>query len=87
MELVQGCQNAAALTEVRRLLRQLTIVPIDAAVSQTALQLMDSYFLSHGLSIPDAFIAATALENGLILYTRNVRDLQTIPSLVVARPY
>ena len=48
---------------------------------------MDSFFLSHGLVIPDALIAATALEHGLALYTRNVRDFQMIPSLTLVRPY
>jgi predicted nucleic acid-binding protein len=38
------------------------------------------------LLIADALIAATALELGLTLYTRNVRDFQMIPGLVV-RPY
>ncbi|MGH2585182.1 MAG: type II toxin-antitoxin system VapC family toxin [Dehalococcoidia bacterium] len=87
MELVQGCRDRAALARVRQLLQSVTIVPVDAATSQTALQLMDTYFLSHGLLIADALIAATALEHGLTLYTRNVRDFQMIPSLIVKRPY
>ena len=87
MELVQGCRDAPALAQVRRLLRQATVVPIDDATSARALGLMDSYFLSHGLVIPDALIAATALEHGLTLYTRNVRDFQMIPSLILVRPY
>jgi predicted nucleic acid-binding protein len=48
---------------------------------------MDSFFLSHGLLIADALIAATALELGLTLYTPNVRDFQLIPALKVVRPY
>lgn len=87
MELIQGCRNTAALARVRRFLRQAVVVPIDAAISQTAIQLMDRFFLSHGLVIPDALIAATALEHGLTLYTRNVRDFQMIPSLSVVRPF
>ena len=75
------------VTNLRRLLRQATVVPIDDATSARALGLMDSFFLSHGLVIPDALIAATALEHGLTLYTRNVRDFQVIPSLTLVRPY
>ena len=48
---------------------------------------MDSYFLSHGLLIPDALIAATALEQGLALYTKNLRHFQVIASLTLIRPY
>ena len=32
-------------------------------------------------------IAATALEHGLTLDTKNVRHFQMIPALTVARPY
>jgi hypothetical protein len=87
MELVQGCRNAVALARVRQLLQTVTVLPLDTGISQTALQLMDTFFLSHGLQIPDALIAATALEHGLTLYTRNVRDFQMIPSLSIVRPY
>jgi predicted nucleic acid-binding protein len=87
MELVQGCRNTAALTRVRQLLRRVTMLPIDAVVSQSALQLMDSFFLSHGLLIADALIAATAQEHRLTLYTRNLRDFDMIPGLTLVRPY
>ena len=86
MELVQGCRNRAALVQLRQLLRRIRIVPVEGGISGTAFGLMDTYFLSHGLVIPDALIAATALEHGLTLYTGNVRDFQIIPALVVVRP-
>ena len=35
----------------------------------------------------DALIAATALENGLTLMTKNTRHFQMIPKLEVVRPY
>jgi toxin FitB len=35
---------------------------------------------------PDALIAATALEYSLELHTRNVRDFQPVPGLVVRSP-
>jgi predicted nucleic acid-binding protein len=43
---------------------------MSAAASQIAYQLMESFFLSHGLLIPNALIAVTALEHGLILHTK-----------------
>jgi len=39
-----------------------------------------------GIRLPDALIAATALERGLILTTRNVRDFETVPGLRVRSP-
>ena len=87
MALVQGCRDGAALAKVRRLLQHLTVVPIDTTVSDTAVPLMNTFYLSHGLLIADALIAATALEHSFTLYTRNVRDFQMIPGLIVQQPY
>ena len=37
---------------------------------------MQSFYLSHGLLIPDALIAATALEYDWTLYTKNIRHFR-----------
>ena len=87
MELVAGCRDAAELREIQRFLRQVTSLPVSASISQAAFQLMESYSLSHGLQIPAALIAATALDNGLALYAKNVRHFQMIPGLSVLRTY
>jgi predicted nucleic acid-binding protein len=87
MELVAGCRNAVELAQLQQFLQRVIILPISAAVSQRAYQLMESFSLSHGLLIPDALIAATALEHGLTLYTKNVRHFKMIPELTVVRPY
>jgi predicted nucleic acid-binding protein len=57
------------------------------AASQSASQVVDILYLSHGLAIPDALIAAIALDHHLPLSTKNVRHFQAIPGLVVIRPY
>ena len=87
MELIQGCRNRMALTEVQRYLRRLTVLPVSLVASQTTYELMEAYFLSHGLRLEDALIAAAALEHGRTLDTKNVRHFQMIPSLHVRRPY
>lgn len=38
------------------------------------------------LEIPDALIAATAMEHGLVLLTRNMRDFGRVPDLRVRHP-
>jgi predicted nucleic acid-binding protein len=48
---------------------------------------MEAFSLSHGLQIPDALIAATALEHGLPLNTKNVRHFQMTPGLIIHRQY
>jgi len=47
---------------------------------------MEGYSLSHNLSIPDALIAATAMEHMLELYTLNTKDFQFIPGLMLYHP-
>ena len=39
-----------------------------------------------GIRLPDALIAATALEHGLIMKTRNRRDFDRVPGLRVRSP-
>ena len=87
MELVAGCRHKTELTNVQNFLGKLVLLPVDGSISQTAYTLMESYFLSHGLVIPDALIAATALEHRLTLYTKNTRHFQMISSLLIVRPY
>ena len=87
MELIAGCRNATELAKLQQLLQPTIVLPVDVQASQTARQLMESFFLSHGLAIADSLIAATALTQGLPLYTRNVRHFQMIPMLTVVCPY
>ncbi len=63
------------------------VTPMMPETAEHALALMRTYTLSHGLTIPDALIAAAALEHGFTLYTRNVRHFQVIPDLHVVQPY
>jgi predicted nucleic acid-binding protein len=48
---------------------------------------MLAYSRSHGLTIPDALIAATAITQELELATDNDRHFKMIPELSVERPY
>lgn len=87
MELIAGCRDSAHLRAVREFLARLNVLPLTPVSSQQALGLMEQFFLSHGLLLADAMIAATAIEHGVPLYTKNVRHFLAIPDLVVVRPY
>jgi predicted nucleic acid-binding protein len=67
---------------VRTLLTSLREISIDRAVAERAGR------LRRGLTIrtPDALIAATAIEHGLELVTRNRRDFKDIPGLQLRDP-
>lgn len=87
MELIRGCRNARELRQVQTLLSEMTILPVSTAASETAYRLVEALYLSHGLAVPDALIAATAIEHALAVYTRNTRHFEPISGLRVIRPY
>jgi predicted nucleic acid-binding protein len=48
---------------------------------------MLQFNMSDGLVIPDAFIAATAMEENLQLVTSNIRHFEMIPGITLRKPY
>lgn len=87
MELIAGCRNAGQLAGVRQFLTQCEVLPLNEAISERARKAMESYVLSHGILLPDALIAATALEAGIPIFTRNTRHFTMISDLEVTQPY
>lgn len=81
MELSVGCRNKQELQFTNRFLSKFRILPLTPAISDQASELIQTYFLSHGLLIPDALIAATALENKIPLLSKNQRDYRFIYNL------
>ncbi|MGI8461176.1 MAG: type II toxin-antitoxin system VapC family toxin [Solirubrobacterales bacterium] len=66
--------------QVSRLLSPMEQIPVDLAIAERAGRLRRS----TGIATPDALIAATALEQGLTLMTRNVRHFGRVPELSLA---
>ena len=85
-ELYFGAFNKAELKKIKQHLSLLTPIPLDVSISTIFLQLMETYSLSHKLSLPDALIAATALERDLELYTLNAKDFRFIANLKLYQP-
>lgn len=85
MELAQGCRDKQELARVKKGLAvgQAEILPLSAAISDRAMQLVDAYALSHGLQLGDALIAATALEHGVTVLTSNAKHFSAVDGLPV----
>jgi len=81
MELLIGCQNKAELHKLERFLRRFHIVRLNERISDTTVELLNRYRLSHGLLIADALIAATALSMEISFMTKNQRDYRFITDL------
>ncbi len=80
-ELVQGARDKNELKSVRQLCGSLHEVSIDKKVSKRGIALLFDLHLSCGLMFLDALIAATALENNLLLITGNIKHFNKIDSL------
>jgi predicted nucleic acid-binding protein len=87
LELLQGMRNKEELTAVQKMfaLRQANVLPLTAAITQRATELMTTLTLSHGLQAGDALIAATALEHQLPLLTGNAKHFAPIAGLQVEK--
>ncbi|MCE9638205.1 MAG: type II toxin-antitoxin system VapC family toxin [Planctomycetes bacterium] len=67
---------------VRVLLAPFAELPMDRAVAERAGRIRRA----TGVRTPDAIVAATALEHGLEVWTRNVRDFVRVGELRVRSP-
>lgn len=81
MELIVGCRDKAGLRTVESFLTTFEVIPFQDLITQQAIELLRKYNLSHGLLIPDALIAATALTVNVPLVSRNQRDFRFIENL------
>ncbi len=81
IELIIGSRDKTHLNEVRKFLSQFEIIHIDDEISRLAPALIEKYYLSHRLKLPDALIAATALVTDIELATINRKDFRYIDGL------
>lgn len=85
MELMVGARNKSELRVIERFLARFTTVKLNPIISDLAVDLIRQYRLSHGLLMPDALIAATALSLNEPLATKNQRDYRFIVELTLYR--
>jgi predicted nucleic acid-binding protein len=86
MELIVGCRNKEDVQKAQKLLADFQLLPLTPEISEKAFQLIISFSKSHGLLIPDALIAATALIEKIELITDNIKDFKMIPDLKYSKP-
>jgi predicted nucleic acid-binding protein len=81
MELFVGCRNKTELGNTKRFLQRFQVLKLSDPISDKAIGLLLQYRLSHGLAIPDALIAATAITSNQPFISKNQRDYRFISGL------
>jgi predicted nucleic acid-binding protein len=81
MELYSGCRSKRDIKKVEELIADLHIRFISESISERAFGLMKAFRSSHGVEINDMLIAATALESGDKMISKNQRHYKFLPGL------
>jgi len=87
MELLQNAKNRQQQAVIKGYLKEMdfTILPISENIGHRASIYVEEYSLGYGISADDAIIAATAIENNLILVSGNQKHYKPIRELSFKR--
>jgi predicted nucleic acid-binding protein len=86
IEILVGARNMREATILDLMVSAYSAIPPNEDMTRRAYFLAKTYGQSHGLRTMDALIAATALEEGLTLVTRNYKHFVMIEGLQVQKP-
>ena len=81
MELIAGSKNLKQFASFNKILKVYSVLHINESISRIAFHLYKNYMLLHKPGLPDSFIAASALENNLLLYTANRKHFDFIEGI------
>ncbi len=74
------------LSAIKAFFGRLKLIDLDTDISKEFNGLILSYTFSHRTGIPDTPIAATAISQGLTLFTENRKDFDFIPGIKFYKP-
>jgi predicted nucleic acid-binding protein len=86
LEILAGARTQRETTDLDLVLSGYRAIPPNEDIARRAYYLVKTYTRSHGLDTIDALIAATALEQGLALATKNRKHFQMIRDLKLDIP-
>ena len=85
MELIVGARDRHDQNVIEKFISLFQLVELSESVGQEAYAQAKRYSKSHGLSVADALIAATATTNDLTLVSRNEKHFRPIRGLKFLR--
>ena len=81
MELIIGARNKRDQKVIEKFISLFSIKELSDSIGQEAHQRLNQYAKSHGLTLADALIAATAIVNDLDLVSKNEKHFRPIKEL------
>jgi predicted nucleic acid-binding protein len=87
MEFLIGSRNKIDLVRAQKVLSRCEVVTPNASDTQLAIQLVESFALTTGMSLPDYVIAAQAINAAETLFSFNLKHFSVLPNLDVQVPY
>ena len=86
LELISGAKNQREVDLIDRLIEAYETTPVNDAIGKRAYDLLKMYSKSNGLRTFDSLIAATAIEDGRTLVTKNRKHFEMIAGLAIDIP-
>lgn len=89
MEIIAGLPKKASIKKLERFLEsaKIRVYPVTEEISEDGYRLYCQHFHKANISIPDAFIAATALVAGEDLATLNIKHFRGVKGIKTFRPW
>ena len=83
MEWIQGAANKTHIARIESFISDynFVVLPLTNDIGHRALVYIEEYALANGLRANDAIIAATAVENNLLLSSSNIKHYKPIKDL------
>jgi predicted nucleic acid-binding protein len=86
LELIVGARDKKDLASIDTFLSAYVTVPLRDSTGKRAYELLKLYAKPYGLHVFDSLVAATAMEEGLTLVTKNRKHFAVIKGLSLEVP-
>ena len=87
LEVMYGAGSKAKQATSKALLNQFDLIYVTSTDQDRAMQQMEQFRLTNGVTIGDCLIAAVAYRLQLPLYTHNLKDMVPMIGNLAVKPY
>lgn len=87
LEVMYGAGSKTHQSTGKTLLSRFDMLYLTSADQNWAMEQMERFRLSHGITINDCLIASAAYRLGLPLFTHNLKDMTPLIGKLAVKPY